>query len=29
MNLDLIQNKLNALSAPKGGGQKNNEKALK
>jgi hypothetical protein len=28
MNLDLIQNKLNALSAPKGGGMKNNEKAL-
>jgi hypothetical protein len=28
MNLDLIQNKLTELSSPKGGGQKNNEKAL-
>ena len=28
MNLDLIQNKLNALSSPKGGGMKNNERAL-
>ena len=28
MNLDLIQNKLSELSAPKTGGQKNNDKAL-
>ena len=28
MNLDLIQSKLSALSSPKGGGMKNNEKAL-
>jgi hypothetical protein len=28
MNLDLIQNKLSELSAPKSGGQKNNDKAL-
>lgn len=28
MNLDLIQSKLNALSAPKGGGMKNNDRAI-